>query len=81
MLNSAGIVTVDLHGKNSYQAGVMIDSALRKSRGLYRLRIIHGYNNGTILKAMVKEKYAEHPSVLRFEYVNEGVTDIILKEY
>ena len=34
-----GIVTVDLHGRNTYQAKIMIDAALRRSAGVYRLHL------------------------------------------
>ena len=38
---TGGIVEIDLHGKNAYQARVTIDAALRRARaGTYRLRII-----------------------------------------
>ncbi len=37
-----GIMELDLHGKNAYQARVSIDAALRRaSSGVYRLRLIH----------------------------------------
>lgn len=38
-----GIVTVDLHGRNTYQAKVTVDALLRRAgAGTYRLRLIHG---------------------------------------
>ena len=38
-----GIMELDLHGKNAYQARVAIDAALRRAGGgVYRLRLIHG---------------------------------------
>ena len=50
---TGGIVEIDLHGKNAYQARVTIDAALRRARaGTYRLRIIHGYQGGTVLRDM-----------------------------
>ena len=80
---TGGIVEIDLHGKNAYQARVTIDAALRRARaGTYRLRIIHGYHSGTALRDMIRREYAGHPKVKRVELgLNQGVTDLILREY
>lgn len=60
-----GIIELDLHGKNAYQARVAIDAALRRAGGgVYRLRLIHGYHGGTALRDLCRE-YAGHPRVLR----------------
>ena len=75
-----GAVTLDLHGKTQYQARVAIDAALRSSRGLYRIRVIHGYHNGTTLRDMIRRAYAEHPAVLRLDAVSESETDLVLRE-
>ena len=46
-----GIVTVDLHGRNTYQAKVTVDALLRRAgAGTYRLRLIHGCHQGTALR-------------------------------
>ena len=75
-----GIVTIDLHGKNTYQAKVTIDAALRRARaGTYRLRIIHGYHGGTALRDLVRKNYGDQ--VLRLQIINEGTTDLILREF
>lgn len=74
-----GIVTIDLHGKNEYQARVAIDAALRRSRGVYRIRCIHGYHGGTVLRDMLRRDYAG--KVLRLQAVNEGTTDLIIREF
>ena len=84
MQKSAGAtpatVTLDLHGKTQYQARVMLDSQLRRSRGVYRVHVIHGYHNGTALRELVREEYAKNPLVLRAEAVSESATDLILRE-
>ena len=78
---TAGIVELDLHGKNAYQAKVMIDAALRRAKsGTYRLRVIHGYNSGTALRDMVRSEYAHHPQVKRMEYT-AGTTELVLREF
>ena len=74
------IVTLDLHGKTQYQARVVLDAALRRSKGLYRVRVIHGYHNGTALREMIRREYAARPPVLRLEAVNESTTDLVLRE-
>lgn len=77
------IVEIDLHGRNSYQARVAIDAALRRaSAGVYRIRVIHGCNSGTMLKELVRREYAQHPRVLRVASgPNPGITELILREY
>lgn len=74
---------IDLHGKNLYQARVMLMSALKKATAAdYRLRVIHGYHGGETLRAMVQEISASHPKVLRIERTpNEGETVLVLREY
>lgn len=71
---------IDLHGKNEYQARVTIDAALRRARaGTYRLRIIHGYHNGTALRDMVRREYTGR--VLRVVPLDQGRTDLVLREF
>ena len=78
----AGIVELDLHGKNTYQAKVAVDAALRRVRiGTYRLRLIHGYHGGTALREMLRAEYAAHPQVLRLEASASGVTELVLREF
>lgn len=82
MLPTAGIITVDLHGCNIHQAKIAIDAALRRSRGAYRLRIIHGFHGGTALRDMVRRDYAHRTGVLRMEIgLNGGETDLVLREW
>ncbi len=76
----AAIVTLDLHGKTQYQARIALDAALRRSRGVYRIRIVHGWHGGTALRELVRGAYAAHPRVLRVEPVSEGETDLVLRE-
>ena len=76
-----GVIEIDVHGKNEYQARVTIDAALRRaSKGTYRLRIIHGYHGGTVLRDMVRREYAN--KVLRIDAsINAGITDLVLREF
>lgn len=77
-----GIIELDIHGMNSYQAKVSIDSAIKRGeRFAYRIRVIHGYNSGTTLKNMVRTTYLNHPKVLRLETrLGDGITDLVLRE-
>ena len=76
-----GIVELDLHGKNAYQARVAIDAALRRAgKGVYRIRLIHGFHGGTVLRDMIRREYAER--TLRLETgIDPGVTDLVLREF
>lgn len=80
MAISAGILEIDLHGKNEYQAKVAIDAALRRAKaGTYRLRLIHGYHGGTALRDMIRRDYAS--KCLRVLPLDNGRTDLILREF
>ena len=79
MLNAA-FPTLDLHEKNTYQAKIAIDAALKRAGSAYRIRVVHGYNRGTALRDMIEETYASHEKVLRLLRINAGTTDLILRE-
>ncbi len=78
-----GVVTVDLHGKNTYQAKITIDALLRRTGGgTYRLRLIHGCHGGTALRNFIRETYATHPKVCRLlRSPDGGATELVLREY
>ena len=77
---TAGILELDLHGKNEYQAKVAIDAALRRAKaGTYRLRLIHGYHGGTALRDMIRRDYAT--KCLRVLPIDNGRTDLVLREF
>ena len=77
------IITLDLHGKNTYQAKVTIDAQLRRARaGTYRIRLIHGSHGGTALRDFVRAEYAHHPKVKRIILSPDGgATELVLREY
>ena len=79
----AGILELDLHGRNTYQAKIAIDSALKRAKaGTYRIRLIHGYHGGTALRDMLRAEYKNHPKVKRIEIgFNGGETDLVLREF
>jgi len=79
----SGVITADLHGKNTYQAKVTIDALLRRTTaGTYRLRIIHGHHGGTALRDFIRQEYAHHPKVKRLmSSPDGGTTELVLREY
>ncbi len=79
---NSGIIEIDIHGMNQYQAKVYIDSQLKKAQThIYRLRIIHGYHQGDALRKMVRQNYRHHPKVIKVEIgMNPGVTDLVLRD-
>ena len=80
---NAGIITLDLHGKNTYQAKVSIDAQLRRAgAGTYRIRLIHGSHGGTALRAFIRAEYAHHSKVKRLILSPDGgATELVLREY
>ena len=76
------IVTVDLHGKNTYQAKVTVDALLRRAgSGTYRLRLIHGSHGGTALRDFIRAEYSRHPKVRRLILSPDGgATELVLRE-
>lgn len=79
----SGIVTVDLHGKNTYQAKVTLDALLRRAgRGTYRIRVIHGSHGGTALRDFIRAEYGHHSKVKRLLLSPDGgTTELVLREY
>lgn len=79
---SSGIIEVDIHGMNQFQAKTKIQSVLRKSNSsVYIIRIIHGYHNGTVLRNMIRREFRSHPKIKRIELsMNQGITDLIIRD-
>lgn len=79
---SDGIIEVDIHGMTRYQAKVTIESTIKKVKSnVYRIRIIHGFHNGTQLQNMVRKEFRNNPKVIRTEVgLNQGITDLVLRD-
>jgi hypothetical protein len=81
---NAGIVEIDLHGMNCYQAKVLVDSQLKKANSsVYYIRLIHGYNGGNELKNMIEDQYGDgrNKRVIRIKQgSNPGITELVLRE-
>lgn len=82
---NGGIIELDLHGRKVEEARRLIDQKLAGAgKNVYRLRLIHGFHGGTGIKNMIWEEYAygREPKVIRLEHgVNQGITELILREY
>lgn len=78
----AAFEELDIHNMNRTQAIAAIDAKLRRAGGeVYRLRIIHGYHGGTVLRDTVRKHYKDHPKVRRIELgLNPGETELVLRE-
>ena len=77
-----GFLEINVHNMTKTQAIAAIDARLRRAdASVYRLRVIHGYHGGTVLRDAVRAHAAGHPKVLRVELgLNPGETDLILRE-
>lgn len=72
--------TIDLHGLTSAEAKKKLERELaRAPREIKRLIVIHGCNNGTVLRDMVRSLH--HPRILETvpTFSNDGETVIYLK--
>ena len=78
---NTGILTLDLHGCTVYQARIAIDAQLKRAKGVYRIRLIHGCHGGTALRDMIRKDYRRHPAVLRLEIGSNSETDLVLREW
>ena len=78
----AAFEEIDVHHMTRQQAIAAIDAKLRRCKGdVYRLRVIHGYHGGTVLREAVRGRYARHEKVIRLELgLNPGETDLVLRE-
>ena len=79
---AAAVIELDVHGMTLTQACTAIDAALRRAGGAYRIRVIHGYHGGTVLRDGIRRRYAANAKVRRIELgLNQGETDLILREF
>ena len=78
----SGFLEIDVHNMSRTQAITAIDAKLRQTNAsVYRLRVIHGYHGGTVLRDAIRARYREHPKVKRIEIgLNPGETDLVLRE-
>ena len=79
------IIEVDVHGLSSSAAVSKIENLVNKAgSGVYRIRVIHGFNRGTSIRQAVYRElgYGLNPRVKRIiPGENQGITEIVLREY
>jgi len=77
----SAFIELDIHNMTRVQAKAAIDAALRRAgSGTYRIRIIHGFHGGTVLRDLARS-YKNSPAVIRVEIgLNQGSTDLVLRE-
>lgn len=75
--------SIDVHGRTKAEAELIITQAIYNAydAGKMEIRVIHGYNSGTIIKDMIQTEIVKLDEVQRVEPVlgNSGETRIILK--
>ena len=79
------IIEIDTHGLTVDQAIVKVSEVVSKApEGTYRIKVIHGFHGGTRIKSAIKREfgYGLEPKVLRIiPGENEGITELVLREY
>lgn len=82
---STGIIEVDIHGMTAYEAKNYLNSVLnRTDASVYRVRVIHGYHSGTILRTMLFDEYnyGRNKKVKKVQGGNNpGITELVLREF
>ena len=75
------IISVDLHGTSVENArGLLLTWLDQPHPGVTELRVIHGYNRGTLLRDMVREELS-HPRIKqKLPALNPGETRLILRK-
>ena len=73
------MVIVDLHGMRKNEAKNIINSILLMYNFEFSLMLIHGYNNGTVLKDMIQYEIHNKRITLKYMYkYNKGVTFLLI---
>ncbi len=82
---SQGIIELYLKGMQPEEVRQTINQELEKaSSDIFRLRLVHGTDNGTDIRDMIYDDYQPetHPKIIRVEDGwNEGITELVLKDY
>ena len=79
------IMEIDVHGCTVDQAIKKIEATLAKAGpSVYRIRVIHGYNGGTRIRDGIQRELGHglEPRIKRMvPGFNQGITELILREY
>ncbi len=78
-------IDVDLHGMTSGQAIKRINLLVKRANpSTDRIRIVHGFNRGTAIQRAIYREFGhgQNPKILRVVGGdNQGITELILREY
>ena len=79
------IIQLDVHGLSVEEALIRIERELQSAgNNVYRIRVIHGFHGGTRIRDAIRREfgYGLSPKIKRItEGENQGITDLILREY
>lgn len=79
------ILTIDVHGCLTEEAVNKVEKLVESAGpGVYRIRVIHGYHGGTRIREGIRRElgYGLVPKIKRIvPGENEGITELILREY
>lgn len=74
------VVEADLHGMTKNEAKFIVNGIMSMYSFEFTLVLIHGYNNGTILKDMIQYEINNKRISIKYRYKhNEGVTLLSIK--
>lgn len=78
------VIEINTHGLYVEEAIKEVDKAVKSAgRGVYKIKVIHGYNRGTAVRTAIYDeyKYGDEPKVIRVANGdNPGITELILRE-
>ena len=78
--NGRLIVEVNLHRMTKREAGYVINNVIAMYGFEFILELIHGYNNGTVLKNMIQYEINNKRISYKYNCVyNKGVTYLLIK--
>lgn len=84
-MNLGGNIEIDVHGMTVADAIYHIEREVANApSGTYRIKVIHGFNNGTRIKDAIQRELGHGlvPKILRIvPGSNQGTTELVLKEY
>lgn len=79
------IITMDMHGCTVEEAVQKIEKQVEAAGpAVYRIRVIHGFHGGTRIREGIRRElgYGLVPKIKRIvPGDNEGITELILREY
>ena len=76
---TGGVVELDLHGMNTYQAQIAVDAALRRAgNGTYRLRLMHGHSRHAVADLRAAQPGEAHGQRQRGRH-GAGAAGILLR--